>query len=179
MNPVDTLSDDEFANLVQRAVALPDAPKALVRAAIDLWSAKARRPQPKDTVPAAPRLDSAVLPGSRAPAPAVWAVRADASDPRHLQFSALGRDIDLRIVPVAGHFAMHGQVLGTGVRGTVELATNATDVEGEILNARVASLDALGEFRLNGVPGGIYRLTLRTGSDEIVLPHIVVGGSSG
>ena len=39
MKPVDSLSDDEFAQLVQRAVALPDAPPTLVRAAIGLWPA--------------------------------------------------------------------------------------------------------------------------------------------
>ena len=42
-------------------------------------------------------------------------------------------------------------------------------------NARVAPLDDLGAFRLDGVRGGIYRLTLRVGGDEIVLPPIVVG----
>ncbi len=37
MKPIDQLSDDEFARLVQRAAALPDAPPALLRAAIGQW----------------------------------------------------------------------------------------------------------------------------------------------
>ena len=87
----------------------------------------------------------------------------------------MGRDIDLRISPAADQFALTGQILGPDESGQVELATQTGDGI-ELADARVAALDALGEFRLDGVRGGTYRLTLRLGGDEIVLPPIEVGG---
>ena len=178
MKPVDSLSDDEFAHLVQRAVALPDAPPSLVRAAIDLWLVK----QPatlKDVAQAAMRLVTAVLSfDSWASPPVVAGMRATGSDTRHLLFSAMGRDIDLRISPAADHFALTGQILGPDESGVVELVMQSEESFGAS-DARVASLDALGEFRLDGVRGGTYRLTLRMSGDEIVLPPIVVGERPG
>ena len=97
-----------------------------------------------------------------------------ASDTRHLLFSAKGRDIDLRISPAAEAFALSGQILGPDDTGVVELVTQS-DGAPDSGAARVAPVDALGEFRLDGVRGGTYRLTLRMGGDEIVLPAIDVG----
>ena len=106
MKPVDHLTDDEFAQLVQRAVALPDAPPALVHAAIDLC-----RPRQPRRCTSSPRRRCAwwraVLQlrqlGQR---PLALGMRALPSDTRHLLFSAMGRDIDLRISPAAGPFAL-------------------------------------------------------------------------
>ncbi len=39
----------------------------------------------------------------------------------------------------------------------------------------ITQLDALGEFRLDGLERGSYLLTLRVGTDEIVLPPILIG----
>ena len=174
MKPVDSLSDDEFVQLVQRAVALEDTPPFLVQAAIDRWTAP-QGPALKSVVQAAFRLVTAVLSfDSWARPPVALGMRAAASDIRHLLFSAMGRDIDLRISPAADHFALTGQILGPDESGVVELATQSG--EGiELPDARVASLGALGDFHLDGVRGGTYRLTLRMGSDEIVLPPIVMG----
>ena len=175
MKPVDSLSDDEFVHLVQRAVALPDAPPWLVRAAVELWPASPHSAL-KGVAQAAIRLVTAVLSfDSWASPPAAMGMRALASDTRHLLFSAMGRDIDLRISPAADQFALTGQILGPDESGLVELATQTGDGIG-LADARVAALDALGEFRLDGVRGGTYRLTLRLGGDEIVLPPIEVGG---
>lgn len=174
MKPVQSLSDDEFVQMVQRAVALPDAPPELVSAAIGLWPA-AQPSSLKGVAQAALRLVSAVLSfDSWAQSPVAMGVRGGASDTRHLLFSALGRDIDLRISPLAEHFALAGQILGPDEAGLIELAT-PFDPDGSTQGARVASLDAMGEFRLEGVRGGTYRMTLRMGGDEIVLPPIEVG----
>jgi hypothetical protein len=40
---------------------------------------------------------------------------------------------------------------------------------------RTAPLDSLGEFRLEGLEGGLYRMTLLLGDDEIVLQTVEVG----
>jgi hypothetical protein len=177
MKPVQTLSDDEFAHLVQRAVALPDAPPALVRAAIDAWPG-ARTATLHGVAGAALRLVAAVLRFDSWAQPAVaTGMRAGASDTRHLLFSAMGRDVDLRISPVADRFALTGQILGPDASGSVELAMQG-GVEAGGAGApgiHTAALDELGEFRLDGVPGGTYQVTLRMGDDEIVLPAIVVG----
>jgi hypothetical protein len=173
MKPVQHLSDDQFVQLVQEAVALPDAPSATVRAAIDLWPAA-----PASTLvnmaQAGLRLITAVLSfDSWAQHPAAVGMRSVASPTRHLLFSAMGRDIDLRISPVADRYALAGQVLGPDDAGTVELDTPSGMADQDL--AQAVALDALGEFRLEGVRRGTYRLTLRVGHDEIVLPPIDVG----
>jgi hypothetical protein len=174
MKPIDSLSDDEFVHLVQRCVALPEASLASVRAAIDLWNG--REPVPLKAVGrAALRLVMAVLSfDSWARPPVALGMRSLGSDTRHLLFSAQGRDIDLRISRTAGLFALSGQVLGPDESGMVELTAA---VEGAAAGpaAQLAPLDDMGEFRLDGVRGGTYRMTLRIGGDEIVLPPIEVG----
>ena len=178
MKPLDRLSDDEFAELVQRAIALPDAPPALVQAAIREW----RAAQPSLLQSAAEaivnRVVAALTFDSWAVTPLSLGVRSVPSDTRHLLFSAMGRDIDVRITPATGHFALTGQVLGPDEGGVVELAVASGD-SGEAASTRVATLDALGEFRLEGIRHGAYVLTLRLGEDEIVLPPIEVGERRG
>jgi hypothetical protein len=174
MKPIASLNEDEFAHLAQYAIALADAPPSLVRAAIDLWPASPPVAW-KSVAEAALHLAIAALRfDSWARPPVAMGMRAAVSDTRHLLFSALGRDIDLRISPAADHFTLTGQVLGPEEPGMVELIKHS----GDGLNpsdSRVAPLDALGEFRLDRVRGGAYRLTLRVGGDEIALPPIVVG----
>ena len=174
MKPLESLSDDEFANIVQRAVALPDAPPSLLRAAVDQWPA-GQPAQLQSVVRAVVRRMAAALAfDSWAAAPLALGMRAVPSDTRHLLFSAMGRDIDLRITPAADQFALAGQILGPDDTGVIELVAQSGDPV-EPRDARVATLDALGEFRLDGVIRGTYLLTLRLGSDEIVLPPIDVG----
>jgi hypothetical protein len=108
-----------------------------------------------------------------------WAVgtlapgmRAVPSQTRHLLFTAMGRDIDVRIAPTAGHFQVTGQILGPDESGVVELAGASGDSSA---TSHAAALDAMGEFRIEGVQQGAYVLTLRLGADEIALPPIDVG----
>jgi hypothetical protein len=153
-------------------VALPDAPPALVRAAINLWPA-GQPARPAAIVRGLLRTLAATLSfDSWSVAPLAAGVRTLRSPVRHLLFSADGRDIDLRVTPAGQAFALTGQVLGPDETGQIELLQLP---ESDI---RLAALDALGEFRLDGVGAGSYQLTLRLGGDEIVLPTIDVGPPS-
>src|SRR5512137_940942 len=143
MKPVDLLSDDEFAHVVQGAV------NAVLK-----------------------RVQAALTFDSWASGPLAFGVRGVPSDTRHLLFSAMGRDIDLRITPAAGAFALTGQILGPDESGIIELADESAAGRA---GARVTALDELGEFRLDGVGTGTYVLTLRLGDDELVLPPLHVG----
>jgi len=170
MKPIHSLSDNEWFQLVQRAAALPDVPEPLTRAALNLWPADrlpaiARTAEPLRRLAALLTFDSWA-----APAVAVG-MRALPSDVRHLLFTATGRDIDLRIAPLDGRFALAGQVLGPDETGSLELVCRSD----ELSAPQAANLDELGEFRLDGVSRGTYQLTLRLGNDEIVLPLIEVG----
>jgi hypothetical protein len=170
MKPDDQLTDEDFASLVPRAAAMADAPTNLIRAAEDLGP---RADALGGLAGAATRLLAAALRfDSWAGAPLAFGMRALPSDTRHLLFSAMGRDIDLRITPAEAHFALAGQILGPDEAGRVELTPQAGQGEGR----RIAAIDELGEFRLDDVHSGTYRITLRMGGDEIVLPPIEVGG---
>lgn len=178
MKPISQLSDADFELLVRQAAALPDAPQAWVDRACSLFAPAAPAATVGQVAQAALALVRAVLSfDSWAPAPAGMAVRSVPSDTRHMVFSAMGRDIDLRIAPAPGHFVVSGQILGPDEAGRVELvaapdgagASNTADM------ARSTALDAMGEFRLDGVPGGRYQLTLHLADEQVLLPPIEVG----
>lgn len=175
MKPIHELSAEEFATLLRRAATLPDAPPALVRDAIGLWPA-ARPPAWQAAAAAAVRQIAAVLGfDSWGAAPAALGMREVPSAARQMVFSAMGRDIDLRIAPVNDRFVVSGQILGPDEAGTVLLAVVAGS--GAEL-AQIAALDALGEFRFEAAAAGSYVVTVCVGSDEIVLPAIEVGDRS-
>jgi hypothetical protein len=174
-NPMTTFppaSDDEFGQQLRRAVrALPDAPPALLRAAIGLWPAAAA-PTPAALVRALLNRINAVLTFDSWAAPALApGMRSLRSATRHLLFSAQGRDIDLRITPQAGGFGLTGQVLGPDDAGTVALAR--LDQPGAAVQQ--ALLDELGEFRLTDLPAGSYQLSLLLRPDTIELPPLQLG----
>lgn len=155
--------DDAFHRELRRAVrALPDAPVAWQRAALDLWPASGAA----DVARAAWRLVSAVLTFDSWAQPATaLGMRGSAAAPRHLLYTAEGRDIDLRVLPGASGYTLSGQVLGPDAEGELELQPRG---------AR-AALDELGGFRFEGVARGVYQLTLRVGGDRIELPALDVG----
>jgi hypothetical protein len=175
MKPIAQLSDDEFSQQMRRALReLPDAPLALQRAAIGLWVAPA--PGLLSLAQEAIRQIAAVLSfDSWSTAAVAQGMRSLRSATRHLLFSAEGRDIDLRISPMAEVFGLAGQILGPDEGGTV-CVDRADGVPAE---QRRATLDALGEFRVEGLSAGIYRLTLNVGSEQIVLPQVQVGEPAG
>jgi len=174
MKPLDQLSDADLERLARRAAALPDAPPGLVNRAIGLWPARAAS-QPSSAGASVRRLIAGILSfDSWMPAPLPAGVRAVPSDVRHLLFSASGRDVDLRIEPAADRFTLSGQILGPDESGSVELVRQES-AEPATAQAQVATLDDLGTFRLEAVARGSYRLTLRVGTDDIVLPPIDIG----
>jgi len=174
MKPICLLSDDELARLMPRAVALPDAPVALRRGANRLWEVAQRSRFQAAAKAAVNRLAAALTFDCWAAGTPAFGVRGVPSETRHLLYSVGGRDIDVRITPAARYFALSGQVLGSDEPGMIELATASGHLGGST-GAKVATLDALGEFRIEGIPGGAYVLRLLLGDDEIVLPPMEMG----
>jgi hypothetical protein len=97
-------------------------------------------------------------------------MRSVRSPTRHLLFSAQGRDIDLRISPVGALYTLRGQILGPDDSGSVELA-----LQGDDAAPTSVVLDALGEFRIEGLQPGTYAMALQLGGQRIVLPPVDVG----
>lgn len=188
MKPLQQLSDEVLVQALQRARReLPDAPLAWQESAMALFSAQAA-PLPtasalKDTAVALGRLVRAALTFDSWAAPALaGGMRSLRSPTRHLLYSAEGRDIDLRINPQAGsqagQFSLSGQILGPDETGRIELLALDGESEGQVQAAaqgHEGALDALGEFRIDGVPAGLYRLTLHVGDAPIVVQPLEVG----
>jgi hypothetical protein len=177
MKSIDCLTDVELTDLAHKASRLQDAPQGWVDAAVALWKVA-----PRATVkPQAPklwtRIAAALSFDSWATPQLALGVRSMAADNRHMLYSAKGRDIDVRITAGVDRYALTGQILGPDESGEVVLSSQG-DGPGSHWS-RTTQLDALGEFRLDGVDKGTYLLTLRTGVDEIVLPAFVIGGRSG
>ena len=171
MKPTDEL-DNDWLGLLREAASLPGAPSAAVRGALELW---------RDQAPRAP-----IGPGSRVrrwvaaltfdswATPATEAgIRSIPGEARHLLFAAAGQDIDLRIAPTTAGFVVSGQHLGPKTGGAVTwhpieaLPTSAPQPRIEVTPG--------GEFCVEGVGRGSYRLELTFGDEQIVLAPIVVG----
>lgn len=203
MKPYQPLSDAEFSLQLQRALqALPDVPPVLQRAAIGLWPS-ARTTTAAAAPPSISAMAQALMNRIRATltfdswaAPATAAGMRSLQGPtRHLLYAAEGRDVDLRITPVAGAgagfgaFMVSGQILGPDESGTVVLtrcdahhsafdsasdSASDRDVDASAPTAS-AALDALGEFRIAAVPPGRYQMVLQLGPDAIELPELQLG----
>ena len=178
MKPIDALTDDEFAQRLREGIGLPEAPPALVRRAVSLWHASSFAPGRTAAGELLRRVVAVLSFDSWASAPAALGVRSGAGDTRHLLYSAMGRDIDLRLAPHADRFAIVGQVLGPDDAGAVELVAEVAGT-GAPEPARVATLDDLGGFRIEDVDAGRYVLTLRMSGEDIVLPAFDVGQRTG
>ncbi len=170
MKPIDELPESEWLELVKEAVSLPGAPSAAVRATLELW---------RDHAPALPltsgrvrRWIAALTFDSWAMSPAEVGVRGATGEVRHLLFAAAGRDVDLRIVPLASGFVVNGQHLGSDVRGHVQW--HQVGAPASQPKQRV-ELTLSGEFSFEGVDSGTYMLELELGDEQIMLPPILVG----
>lgn len=168
MTPEPLLSDDALALQVHRArQALPDAPPALLQAAIGLWPSA----PPMSVVAALHRVAAVLRFDSWALPPQALGMRGVAADSRHLLFSAEGRDVDLRITrEPGGGWSLAGQVLGPDETGDIVLQPAGGGA------GRRTRLDPLGEFRLDGVAPGPWCLSLETADQIVALPAIEVGG---
>lgn len=168
MTPDPLLTDDALSALAHRAhQALPDAPPALLHAALALWPAH----QPSALQQALRRVVAVLSFDSWGISAQAAGMRGQADDSRHLLFSAEGRDVDLRIAPApGGGWRLAGQVLGPDETGRITLA--AADGGAD---HHSAPLDELGEFHLDGLAPGRWRLTLETAHEVVELPPIDVG----
>ncbi len=177
MKPIATLTDEEFAELLHSAVALPDAPPALVRSAIAMF----REAQPSPLKLAADsvlqRIRAVLTFDSWATGPAALGLRSMPAqgESRHMLFTAAGRDIDLRIISSANSYVLAGQILGPDESGSIELSVNTHQPQAAPI-LRTTTLDDLGAFHLNNVNAGTYWMTLKLGNDAVELPPIQVGG---
>lgn len=175
----DAMSDDELAAAARLADALPSAPAHAIGAAEAVFSqrtpvALASREALAELGRSTRRLLAAILRfDSWSGAPVAFGMRSLPSDTRHLLFSAMGRDIDLRITAADELYALSGQVLGPDESGRVELTGGGAS------SKRVTTVDDLGEFRVEGLVKGTYLMTLCLGQDEIALPPIEVGSHHG
>lgn len=180
----DTAADGDLARWIARAVALPDAPPALVHAAIGLWKTAAPAPAALPAlwrrVVAALSFDSAAGGGALAMGVRGGAGGGMAGEVRQLLYTAGERDIDLRVSAGPSGWALVGQVLGPDSEGEVAVHRAGEEDEAERALA-TAPLDALGEFRFDGVPAGdgALVLTLRLGEERIALPPLTLGAAAG
>jgi hypothetical protein len=173
MTHLDETSDDELGHQLHRALrALPDAPPALLRAAIGLWPPTPAAMGLRGAAQALIQCVAGVLAFDSWATPALASgMRSLRSPTRQLLYSAGGRDIDLRIAAAGTVFSLAGQVLGPDESGRVELSR----LDGDGGTARTTQLDDLGEFRIDGLAPGGYSLTLHLDGEEVLLPSFDLG----
>ncbi len=175
MKPLASLTDDAFAEQVGRALRdLHDAPEALQRQALAAFAQRIPTPTERFQAAAAAireRIVAVLGSDSWRGGGLAHGMRSLRGDTRHLLYNAGGRDIDLRISPAAEAYCLAGQILGPDESGMVELSCDGDAVQ----STHVTALDALGEFRIQGLRRGNYRMVLRLGSTELELPAVDVG----
>ena len=188
LKPLHLLDDEALGLALARSLhTLTDASAAWQTAATALWASPASAPLlagalgglPAAVPGAVATTDSAasrvrrwvaalVFDSATQAAPALGMRSVGLGGTRHLLYRVAGRDIDLRVLRHGSQFALAGQVLGPEEPGVMEVAS----LHNLQQPGRLAALDALGEFALQGLAGGDYRLTLRLLEDEIELPPL-------
>lgn len=175
MNHPEDLPDDALARQVGRALAMPDAPAAWVDAAVALGAPRpglaAQVQRGIEGVIAMLRVDSWAPPAA---AP-VLAVRGGPDATRHLMFSTMGRDIDIRISPSGDGYRIAGQVLGPDEAGRVALKRQHAQPGADDAFEREAAIDAMGEFAFDGLGRGGVVIGFSLGGAEFRLPPIELG----
>jgi hypothetical protein len=158
-----------------------DAPARFVAAAKRAF-APTRAARDESVLAAAARKILAVLSFDSAGLTQAYGVRAGQAAARQLIYAAGGFDVDVRVRPAGGRWAVSGQVLGgaTCAGGSAELARADEGEEttrpsrGDEAAARV-ELDETCEFVFPAVAAGAYALRLRLGDAEIEIPDITLG----
>lgn len=131
-----------------------DAPEDSVRWAKNLF--KTRIAQPQTSVF---KKVLAVLQMDLAPHQAAYGERSVGSaQSRQMLFQAGENALDIRINKTELGFDIYGQILGEGFEnGTVKAGSFETNI------------NELGEFKLFGLPGGEYSLSVRNNENEIAV----------
>jgi hypothetical protein len=164
MKPKPDLTDQELERLLPGVGRLEAAPEAVIQRAIGVWQS----PQPTALEGVLKRVLAVLTFDSGGADALAFGRRSSSAGDRQLLFSVEGRDIDLRVSPVAGSrgelWSLSGQVLGPDLEATVELRVDA--YTGSV------ALNDLAEFRFEGVPQGECHLMLRSPQAVIELPPI-------
>ena len=135
---------------------MADAPRYVVRSAIDIFSPERRPPLP--------RIIATLIFDSRNAGPA-FGMRSLHATSRQLLYEAQHTDLDLRITIQNEECVVAGQVLREGCNGgLVEISGASGSAE--------ASLNELCEFTLPAIPPGTYSLTVRMQDVEIEIPKL-------
>jgi hypothetical protein len=162
MNDASLPDDDTLQRRLRDSRQLEDAPEHLIQRAIDLWQPRAAAATAGGALRrwiATLRFDSAA--GDNL---ALGLRASGASATRQMLFSAEGRDIDLRLEPLADRtWRISGQVLGPDAAGIAELRC------GDAVPQQVA-WNELSEFEFEPVATGVCALTLRADGWEIGFP---------
>lgn len=134
---------DAPAHVINRALRLirPSMPAAPQPGLLQRWLAHLRFDS----------LQQALAPG----------MRSDAAQQRQLLYTAATCDIDLRVVTEGDRLRISGQILGSDDPGIVTAHNKQTLVE--------APLNELSEFTLPALPAGVYTLTVRLTTLELVI----------
>lgn len=162
MNDAPIPDDELLQRRLRDSRQLEDAPEHLIQRAIDLWQPRAAAATESGALRrwiATLRFDSAASDHL-----ALGLRTGGASTTRQMLFSAEGRDIDLRLEPLADRrWRISGQVLGPDAAGIAELRC------GDAAPQQVA-WNELCEFEFEPVATGICALTLRADGWEIGFP---------
>jgi hypothetical protein len=162
-------SETALERMLARSRGLIDAPEHTIQRALAVFS---RRPEPV----AQPRSRIAALLNfdSGGAAALAFGMRAGAGPIRQVLLSAEGRDIDLRIAAGARarSFDLSGQILGPDTLGRVLVRAEQPDSSAPALVQ--VELNDLGEFRVPGIDGGTWHLTLELTGVTIELPALQV-----
>lgn len=151
---------DHTVNLM-RTDTMEAPPPAAVNRALRLFRPRVAEAQPslRERLVAALQFDSAQ------PSLA-FGVRAAQPATRQLLYHAGGYDLDLRIAPAGGMWALSGQVLGPKVGGQVDLSGTST---------AHATLNEQSEFALPPVPAGTYTFVMLLPDVELEVTDLAIG----
>ncbi|MFN0277016.1 MAG: hypothetical protein ACKVRN_00285 [Pyrinomonadaceae bacterium] len=138
-----------------------DAPTYALQYAKNLYRTRVVEPKPSII-----KRVLAVMQVDLAPNRAAFGERsADGSQARQMLFNAGDNAVDLRITAVKSGFDIRGQVLGDGFEDAeIEFADRKISVK--------VNSDETSGFKVPGLPGGKYNLTLRGKNTEIVIEGI-------
>lgn len=165
MNDASLPDDDTLQRRLRDSRQLEDAPEHLIQRAIDLWQSRTALSTTATAGGALRRWIATLRFDSAAGDNLALGLRAGgASATRQMLFSAEGRDIDLRLEPLADRtWRISGQVLGPDTAGIAELRC------GDAAPQQVA-WNELSEFEFEPVATGVCALTLRADGWEIGFP---------
>lgn len=165
MNDAPLPDDDTLQRRLRDSRQLEDAPEHLIQRAIDLWQPRAASSTAATAGGALRRWIATLRFDSADGGNLALGLRAgSASATRQMLFSAEGRDIDLRLEPLADRrWRISGQVLGPDIAGVAELRC------GDAAPQQVA-WNELSEFEFEPVATGVCALTLRADGWEIRFP---------